>query len=338
MHDRDATRPRLAIDTAAQQQFLSRRFGDFEELSATVASWDFDFLQLDAGLAPAALTQLSVPGLLIQRFRFGRTYLQRGSSPRNMRTVGLREPDAQSVRMFGADLMESDLACFQAGGEFESVSRPGFGCLAISIDEAQLDAAFEAADLPPRGDRSPAGSGLLRADPTKLMRLRHRAKLLLDAFEANPGALGDAELLEELAFQLSIDLALAIQSADDAPRRAASRVRDLALRHAVSYIDNQLDEPITIRGVCEEVGVGWTTLVSAFSEHFGVTPKAYLRAVRLNRARRDLLGAAPEALIADAANRQGFWHMGQFAADYKRLFGELPSATRSRIVAPRPGN
>jgi hypothetical protein len=32
----------------------------------------------------------------------------------------------------------------------------------------------------------------------------------------------------------------------------------------------------------------------------------------------------------DVANRWGFWHMGQFAADYKRQFGELPSATLKR--------
>ena len=31
---------------------------------------------------------------------------------------------------------------------------------------------------------------------------------------------------------------------------------------------------------------------------------------------------------ANVAHRWGFWHMGQFARDYRRLFGELPSETR----------
>ena len=31
--------------------------------------------------------------------------------------------------------------------------------------------------------------------------------------------------------------------------------------------------------------------------------------------------------ILNIANDWGFWHMGQFAADYKSLFGELPSET-----------
>jgi AraC family ethanolamine operon transcriptional activator len=35
-------------------------------------------------------------------------------------------------------------------------------------------------------------------------------------------------------------------------------------------------------------------------------------------------------LIADIANRWGFWHIGKLAADYRTQFGELPSATRQR--------
>jgi hypothetical protein len=30
------------------------------------------------------------------------------------------------------------------------------------------------------------------------------------------------------------------------------------------------------------------------------------------------------------ALRKGYWHMSQFAADYRRLFGELPSSTLHR--------
>ena len=51
----------------------------------------------------------------------------------------------------------------------------------------------------------------------------------------------------------------------------------------------------------------------------------YLHALRLNRARRELRLADPDvSRVSDVANRWNFWHMGQFAADYRRLFGELP--------------
>ena len=49
-------------------------------------------------------------------------------------------------------------------------------------------------------------------------------------------------------------------------------------------------------------------------------------AQRLNGVRRQLYHADSSSIkIADVANHWGFWHLGQFAVDYRRLFGELPS-------------
>jgi AraC-like DNA-binding protein len=42
---------------------------------------------------------------------------------------------------------------------------------------------------------------------------------------------------------------------------------------------------------------------------------------------RGLRDAAKGVTVQDVAAHWGFWHLGQFAQDYKRLFGELPSTT-----------
>jgi AraC family ethanolamine operon transcriptional activator len=57
-----------------------------------------------------------------------------------------------------------------------------------------------------------------------------------------------------------------------------------------------------------------------------MSPVTYLRALRLNGVRRELKRGGDEA-VADRAARWGFWHQSRFAADYKHLFGELPSET-----------
>ena len=62
----------------------------------------------------------------------------------------------------------------------------------------------------------------------------------------------------------------------------------------------------------------------------GTSPLAYLHDLRLDRVRVDLAaGAGP---VTDVAMRWGLHHMGRFAADYKRRFGELPSQTAARAA------
>lgn len=70
------------------------------------------------------------------------------------------------------------------------------------------------------------------------------------------------------------------------------------------------------------------TLQYAFRERFGMTPKSYSMVMRLNAVRRQLKEANPKKnLVLEIARQHDFWHMGKFGADYKRLFGELPSRT-----------
>jgi hypothetical protein len=54
----------------------------------------------------------------------------------------------------------------------------------------------------------------------------------------------------------------------------------------------------------------------------------YLQAHHLKGVRHALRQADPQVTqVSDVANAWGFWHMGQLAADYRKMCGELPSAT-----------
>ena len=90
-------------------------------------------------------------------------------------------------------------------------------------------------------------------------------------------------------------------------------------------------ETVTVSQLCRIAKVSERTLQYGFLEHFGVTPKTYLKSFRLNKVRRELWKSDPAyTRVNDVANLWGFWHMGQFAADYRKLFGELPSETLNR--------
>jgi AraC family ethanolamine operon transcriptional activator len=111
-------------------------------------------------------------------------------------------------------------------------------------------------------------------------------------------------------------------------KKNMNRLRDKAFNKAREYILEHQTEPVTVQKLVEETGISIRTLEYSFLERLGTTPKAVLKSLRLSGVNRELkLTITENSRVTDVANRWGFWHMGQFAKDYKKMFGELPSAT-----------
>ena len=106
---------------------------------------------------------------------------------------------------------------------------------------------------------------------------------------------------------------------------AVTRARVVAV--AMEYLHQFGRDALTVEQLAGHCSCSISTLERAFAEHFGVSPKRYLLIYRMSGARRALLESGRERTIAEIANGWGFWHLGKFAADYRKLFGELPSRT-----------
>lgn len=105
------------------------------------------------------------------------------------------------------------------------------------------------------------------------------------------------------------------------------------VRTACEFIDSVRNDPLTVLDICRALSVSRRTLQYSFAEIHGIAPLAYLRYVRLNRARRDLSWPHDnQASVAGVATHWGFWHLGRFSQDYRQLFGELPSDTLRRAL------
>lgn len=115
---------------------------------------------------------------------------------------------------------------------------------------------------------------------------------------------------------------------------AALRAREVRIaprdvRRALDYIHEHAGEPIGLGDLVQASGVAGRTLLKHFRDVHGVSPMRYVRNHRLRRAREELLWADAGA-VSEIALRWGFTHLGRFAAEYRRRFGESPSATRAR--------
>jgi AraC-like DNA-binding protein len=110
----------------------------------------------------------------------------------------------------------------------------------------------------------------------------------------------------------------------------AAQASPAAPRHVVraqDYIRAHADRPITIGELAAAAGVSARTLHEGFRRFRGISPMAFLKATRLERARAELKAAPPTASVTAIAVKWGFVHLGRFAEDYRRRYGELPSAT-----------
>ena len=85
---------------------------------------------------------------------------------------------------------------------------------------------------------------------------------------------------------------------------------------------------LTIPDLCRIASVSQRTLEYAFKETFGITPRTFLRYQRFHAVRRQLLVSRNgKKTVAQIAFDHGFYELGRFAGEYRRLFGELPSQT-----------
>ena len=121
------------------------------------------------------------------------------------------------------------------------------------------------------------------------------------------------------------------------PRAPAGPRGQRLAREAEAWLRDNLTEPLTIRDLCTALRAPERTLHAAFREHLGTTPKAYLKALRFEAARQELLHPTANTRVTDVALRWCFLHFGWFAHDYHALFGETPSRTLRKTATRKEG-
>ena len=151
-------------------------------------------------------------------------------------------------------------------------------------------------------------------------------------FERRPGEVLAESVVHGLEQQLIHAL---VECLSDGVRGADNR--GIAKRHgnlmarfedACAICQNQAPSLIEL---CTTLGVPKWTLRTSCAEHLGMGPMSYLRLRRLKSVRRALCSASPaDSSVAELARHYGFTELGRFAARYRQLFGELPSATLQR--------
>lgn len=303
---------------------LHRRFDDFDALTDAAREWDLDFLQLDRGGFEGEVLQATAGRLFFSEGRFGRKLEQRGSAPAGMRTFVV--PVHEGVRFIWRrkHVESTDVLLFPHSGELHAISQSDFHVFTISCPE---DLLYEVAEM--RGV-SDAGRLLQHEKVTCPAHLAHRIRQALHRFREAVRTGADPAITEDLESEIPSLLIGALDGSRSPSSDLSSARRRRAIARVKDLIAANEHRPLTVFELCQAARVSERTLQYSFLEYFGVTPKTYLKAIRLNGARKSLRRAnLATTTVTEIAGEWGFWHMGQFAADYRKQFDELPSQTLS---------
>jgi len=113
--------------------------------------------------------------------------------------------------------------------------------------------------------------------------------------------------------------------------------RRLAVERVRRFVHEHLAESMTLAELCRHAHLQARSLEYGFRDLVGLSPFKYIKMLRLGEVRRRLQMSSPaDRSVSEVALDCGFCHLSQFAADYKRVFLESPSATRRAIAPMRP--
>jgi AraC-like DNA-binding protein len=98
---------------------------------------------------------------------------------------------------------------------------------------------------------------------------------------------------------------------------------------AIGHLREHFDEPLKIEMIARELGMS----VSGFHHHFksvtAMSPLQFQKQIRLQEARRLMLGEDMDA--ASAGFRVGYEDPSYFSRDYKKLFGAPPQRDIAKL-------
>ncbi|MEM1411290.1 MAG: helix-turn-helix domain-containing protein [Pseudomonadota bacterium] len=297
-------------------RFQSGTFADISMLGDALG-WDIGFCQLDPGAASCHARVLAAPDMVICEPLFDGRYHQLGTPPGDVATFGI--PIRALDRWFDQPYATGSILPFNQAGGIDGFSLRGFRAYTLSVDRSLLERVAETVGLDvPRLIFEPESTEVISDSPAA----RYLRALLHHTMEiAHQG--NSPTWCEDI----TLALLQAAQTTSAHRDLSSGSQRSQALRLAIDYVDSIEQEILSVAQLCEAVGVSVRTLNRAFNDRFAMGPKAYLARRRLSGIRRDLLKAEPDDLVSDLANQWGIWHMGQFARDYRQMFGELPSQT-----------
>jgi len=308
-------------------RFFEHVSHDVDDQARALQGWEQSYEQLGCGRFHGVTRQWLMDDGVLLRETTNRPLREEIAPPRDHFVLAVPMRVDEGGMFAGRPLRPGSLAVLFPGQQYDVVSAGVLDLLGLSVHRdllGSLEPALQEWLETLRRGHAPC------LPDEALQRLRERL-LQADAAAAELAALGlvdptaETELLSDTLAQV-LGLAMAQDSerpAEAIPRRAHARLQ--VVRRAIDYMRGNLQNDIGVPDICAAAFASRRTLQYCFEEFLHTTPQAYLRALRLNEARRALKSRGLP--VTEVAGELGFSSASHFTHHYKVMFDELPSQT-----------
>ena len=304
---------------------------DEDCLARSITGWAQEYQRLKAGPFHGSLAEVCFGDAQLFVEQTSHALRQICTVPDGYVWFGLPMSETRCVRINGVAVQEGRIAVHRGGIDFELITPDQLRFWGIVVREQTLkDYArqFEREDW----IETLLGRPVLCVDEEHKQEVQRLCSGMLRHQLENEGATLPRAMRESLADETLSALFSLIESRDTVTAdRCGGRQRYRSVELVDAYVRASSDRLVTVSELCTALNISRRALQTSFQEVLGISPHAYIRAVSLNGVRRHLRSAeSPYGSVQDAAAAFGFWHMSQFALDYREMFGERPSETLRR--------
>lgn len=323
-HDRDLS------PVVIGQNFTQRYTHDAYEQACAITAWQQLYDQLTPGRFQGELTETLFDGIQVFHEYTNLSLRQSCMVWPNAFWFGI-PGEQQNSGFIGSQMLSGQKIAVRPGGkEFELSTPDDYHIQGLVISYAVLKKNSRVLQNPERLMKLLNENPTLAVDPLKKDAIRQFIRHVL--WYSKIGRQRSQSVSRVLSHNLVTAFLQLLEDASTvADKHYANRVNYLKLVSGVrEYLFENASEPVTVLDLCHQFYVSRRTLQNAFHQVRGISPNAYLKTMRLNAVRRELVSPYSKRItVKDAAMQWGFWHLSQFAADYQRLFNEKPSETLS---------
>jgi AraC family ethanolamine operon transcriptional activator len=158
---------------------------------------------------------------------------------------------------------------------------------------------------------------------------------LIDVMHRHSQRLASVEIQQNAVRKIREYAAPFLMHQETFPATTAGRPelsRDEIIQRVMIEIETREDTPLCVSDLALAAEVSERTLRTIVQQYLGLSPARYLKLRQLHRVRHRLQqgDSRDGRSVGSVLSSFGIWQFGRFAAEYRWLFGELPSETLYR--------